>query len=169
MNTATRPTILDKTLFVRDSAGQYHIAPSDLVIEECRRRLDKQCANKLLDSPEKAADWCMAKLSPLEHEVFACIFLDTQHRVIAFSRLFRGTIDAASVYLREVVKAALVKNATAVIFCHNHPSGNPSPSEADKAITQRLKQALALVDVKVLDHFIVGGGQWHSFAQTGLL
>ena len=169
MTQATRLHFTDKTLFVRDTAGQYHIAPSDLVVEECRRRLDKQCAAEPLTSPGKAAAWCMAKLSPLEHEVFACIFLDSQNRAIAFSRLFRGTIDGASVYPREVVKAALNKNATAVMLAHNHPSGNVVPSDADRHITQRLKQALSMVDVKVLDHFIVGGGQWYSFAEHGLL
>jgi DNA repair protein RadC len=169
MKHATHLNLTDRTLFVRDAAGQYHIAPSDLVIEECLRRLDKQFINEPLDSPKKAGDWCVAKLSPLDHEVFACIFLDNQHRVIAFSRLFRGTIDGASVYPREVVKAALNKNAAAVIMTHNHPSGMCEPSEADKAITQRLKQALALVEIRTLDHFIVGGGQWYSLAEHGLI
>jgi DNA repair protein RadC len=164
-----RLTVIDKTLFVRDSAGQYHIAPTDLVVEECRRRLDKKYASEPMDSPQKMVDWCMARLSPLEHEVFACIFLSSDLRVIAFSRMFRGTIDSASVHPREVVKAALGNNAAAAIFAHNHPSGEALPSEADKAITRTLKQALALVEVKVLDHIIVGGSRWCSFALAGLL
>jgi DNA repair protein RadC len=104
------------------------------------------------------------------HEVFACLLLDNRHRVIAFRELFRGTIDGASVYPREVIKTALANNAAAVIFAHNHPSGLSEPSEADRLITLRLKQALDLIDIRVLDHFIVGDGDnAYSFAENGLL
>jgi DNA repair protein RadC len=108
------------------------------------------------------------KLAPYEHEVFVCLFLDNQHRVIACDELFRGTIDGASVYPREVVKAALQYNAAALIMAHNHPSGISDPSQADRVITEKLKEALALIDVRVLDHFIVGENVY-SFAEHGLL
>lgn len=169
MAQATQPHFTDKTLFVRDTAGRYHIAPTEWVVEECRRRLDQQLACEPLNDPKKAGDWCMSRLSPLEHEVFACMLLDNQHRVIEFVHMFRGTIDGASVHPREVVKAALNRNAAAVMLAHNHPSGNTEPSEADKAVTRILVKALATVEVKVLDHFVVGGGQWYSFAEHGLL
>jgi DNA repair protein RadC len=114
-------------------------------------------------------DYLLCRLRGYAHEVFACLFLDNQHRVIAFEELFRGTIDGASVYPREVVKKALAANSAAVIFAHNHPSGVAEPSEADKHITQRLRQALGLIDVRVLDHFIVGEGRPFSFAEHGLI
>ena len=104
-----------------------------------------------------------------EHEVFAALFLDSQHRLIEYVELFRGTIDQASVYPREVVKEALRLNAAAVVFSHNHPSGSPEPSQADRVLTQRLKEALALVDVRTLDHIVVGGAVTTSFAECGLL
>jgi DNA repair protein RadC len=103
------------------------------------------------------------------YEVFACLFLDTRHRVIAYEELFNGTIDGSSVHPREVVRRALHHNCAAVILAHNHPSGVCEPSHADKAITKRLQDALALVDVRVLDHFIVGDASPYSFAETGLL
>jgi len=108
-------------------------------------------------------------LELLEHEVFAVLFLDTRHRVIEFRQMFRGTIDGASVHSREVVKVALSLNAAAVIFAHNHPSGLAEPSRADIRITERLKAALELVDVRTLDHFLVGHKQYVSFAESGLL
>ncbi|MCY1366184.1 hypothetical protein D9M69_530660 [compost metagenome] len=101
--------------------------------------------------------------------MFAALFLDSQHRLLEYVELFRGTIDAAAVYPREVVKEALRLNTAAVIFSHNHPSGNPEPSQADKVLTQRLKEALALVDVRTLDHVIVAGDATASFAEHGLL
>jgi DNA repair protein RadC len=101
--------------------------------------------------------------------VFACLFLDNQHHILEFEELFRGTIDSASVYPREVIKKALAHNAAAVIFAHNHPSGISEPSQADKLITDKLKQALALIDIRVLDHFIIGDGMPYSFAENGLL
>ena len=110
-----------------------------------------------------------AWLAGFEHEVFAVLFLDTQHRLIEYAEMFRGTIDSASVYPRELVKEALRLNAAAVIVSHNHPSGNPEPSRADEVLTQRLKEALALVDVRTLDHIIVAGGSTISFAERGLI
>jgi DNA repair protein RadC len=114
-------------------------------------------------------DLLRLRLAGLPHEVFVCLQLDAQHRVIAFEELFRGTLTQTSVYPREVVKAALRANAAAVIFAHNHPSGVAEPSHADEILTRSLKSALALVDVQVLDHFIVAGTRIMSFAERGLL
>ncbi len=121
-----------------------------------------------LTSASVVRDYLKGKLRDYSHEVFACLFLDNRHRVIEFEELFTGTIDGASVYPREVVKRALAHNAAAIIFAHNHPSGVAEPSESDKRITQRLKDALALIDVRVLDHFVVGD-ELISFAERGLL
>jgi len=120
-----------------------------------------------LADPGQAGAYFSRKLRPLPHEVFACLFLDTRHRVIAYEELFRGTLDGSEVHPREVARRALQHNAAALIFGHNHPSGNPEPSAADRAVTARLKQALALVEVRVLDHFIVGDGAATSMAQRG--
>jgi DNA repair protein RadC len=121
-----------------------------------------------ITSPNDTKNYLRLKLSEIEHEVFTVIFLDTRHGVIRYEEMFRGTIDGASVYPREVAKAALACNASAVIFCHNHPSGISEPSLADQAITRRLKDALALIDVRVLDHLVVGD-DITSFAERGLL
>lgn len=122
-----------------------------------------------LSSPAAVRDYLRLLLHDREHEVFAAVFLDAQHRVLAAEELFRGTLTQTSVYPREVVKSALRHNAAAVILAHNHPSGVAEPSRADEVLTMALKQALALVDVKVLDHFIVAGGSALSFAERGLL
>jgi len=122
-----------------------------------------------LADPDQAGCYFSRKLRPLPHEVFACLFLDTRHRVIAYEELFRGTLDGSEVHPREVARRCLAHNAAAVIFGHNHPSGNPEASAADRAVTARLKQALALVEVRVLDHFIVGDGAPTSMAQRGWL
>ena len=122
-----------------------------------------------LSSPRAARDLLKLKLAGLPHEVFVCLQLDAQHRVIAIEELFRGTLTQTSVYPREVVKAALRANAAAVIFAHNHPSGVAEPSHADEILTRSLKSGLALVDVQVLDHFIVARTRVMSFAERGLL
>jgi DNA repair protein RadC len=124
---------------------------------------------KALTSPDASREFLTLNLALLEHEAFCCLFLDNQHRVLAFETLFRGTIDGAQVYPREVVKRALQLNANALILAHNHPSGHAEPSEADRYITRKLVDALRLVDVRVLDHFIIGGGEISSFAEQGLL
>ncbi|HBO3907238.1 RadC family protein [Pseudomonas aeruginosa] len=161
---------IDSSLLVRDSQGRYMPATADQILEAARQVIDRKIPRgALFTSPELVKDYLCAKLAGFEHEVFAALFLDTKHRLIEYIELFRGTIDSASVYPREVVKEALRVNAAAVIFSHNHPSGNPEPSQADKLLTQRLKEALALVDVRVLDHIVVGGQGTVSFAERGLL
>ena len=122
-----------------------------------------------LESPAATRRYLAIRFSDLEHEVFCVLFLDNRHRVIACEDLFRGTIDGASVHPREVVKQALAHNAAAVILAHNHPSGVAEPSQADELITARLKDALALVDIRVLDHLIVAAGKVASLAERGLL
>jgi DNA repair protein RadC len=122
-----------------------------------------------LTDPARAGAYFTRRLRSLPHEVFACLFLDNRHRALAFEELFRGTIDAAEVHPREVVRRAIAHNAAAVIIGHNHPSGVAEPSAADRAITQRLREALDLVGVRVLDHFIVGDGPALSLAQRGWL
>ncbi len=122
-----------------------------------------------LISPQSTRAYLTAQLRGYSYEVFACLFLDNQNRVILLEELFRGTIDGASVYPREVAKRALFHNAAAVIFAHNHPSGVNEPSQADKHITEKLKQVLVLFDIRVLDHFIIGDGLPYSFAEHGLL
>jgi DNA repair protein RadC len=122
-----------------------------------------------MTSPQAVRDYLRTRLACLPHEVFACLFLDSQNRLIACEELFRGTLAQTSVYPREVVKAALARNAAAVILAHNHPSGVAEPSRADELLTSALKQALALVDIRTLDHMIVAGSQVLSFAERGLL
>jgi DNA repair protein RadC len=120
-----------------------------------------------LTDPGAAGRYFAQRLRNLPHEVFAALFLDTRHRAIAFEELFRGTVDGAEVHPREVVRRALAHNAAAVIVGHNHPSGNPEPSAADRAVTARLKQSLSLVDVRLLDHFVIGDGAPVSLAARG--
>lgn len=120
-------------------------------------------------SPSDVKQYCQLQIAAELDEYFCCLFLNSQHRLIAFERMFRGTVDAASVYPRVVVRRALELNAAAVIFTHNHPSGASDPSEADKRITVTLKSALALVDVRVLDHIVVGISSTTSMAESGLI
>ncbi len=122
-----------------------------------------------LGAPETTRGFLLAQLRDKPYEVFCCLYLDSRHRLLAFEELFRGTIDRAGVHPREVLRQTLLHNAAAVIFAHNHPSGVLEPSQADELITRRLKEALALVDVRVLDHFIVGDGLCFSFSEHGLL
>ncbi len=148
--------------------GPAKFAQLQAVLEMGRRHLaatiERQSA---LESPQAVRDFLKAKLRHEQHEVFACLFMDTKHRVIAFEELFRGTIDGASVYPRQVVKRALAHNAAALILSHNHPSGVSEPSQADRLLTTRLKEALALIDVRILDHFIVGDGEPLSMVEYG--
>jgi DNA repair protein RadC len=131
-----------------------------------RRRLRK---GRALDNPDTVFNALQTLLMEYEHEVFGMLMLDNRHRIIGFQELFRGTIDAASVYPREVIKEALAHNAAAVILVHNHPSGSPEPSQADRRITDRLQQALNTVEIRLLDHVIVGHEGRYSFAEKGLI
>lgn len=135
----------------------------------CRYLEEKLLPGKRIGSPSDSRDFLLARLRDRPHEVFCCMFLDNRHRVLAFDELFRGTIDNTTVYPREVVKQALDRNAAAVILAHNHPSGVAEPSEADQLITRRIRDALDLVDVRLLDHFIVGDGSCVSLAHRGLI
>jgi DNA repair protein RadC len=140
------------------------------VMEVARRCLKEDLRSaSTLTSPGAVRDYLRLAISSREHEVFVCLWLDAQHRVIASEELFRGTLTQTSVYPREIVKAGLKANAAAVIFAHNHPSGVAQPSQADELLTRNLKEALSLVDIKVLDHFVVAGHQTLSFAERGLL
>lgn len=126
-------------------------------------------AGQAIRSPADTEAFLVAKLRHLGHELFCCLFLDNRHRILRFDEMFRGTIDGTSVYPREVVKEALAVNAAAVILAHNHPSGVAEPSQADERITRRLKSALELVDIRLLDHLIIGAGKTTSLASRGLI
>ena len=134
-----------------------------------RHHLERLRQGPLLASPRAAREFLVARLRDRDHEVFCCLFLDTRHRLISFEELFRGTVDGASVHPREVVKQALARNAASVILAHNHPSGVAEPSHADEIITMRLRDALALVDIRVLDHLIVGDCSCTSLAERGIV
>ncbi len=124
---------------------------------------------EVITSPAATRAYFKLKLDGLQAEIFACLFLDNRHQVLAYEELFQGTIDGASVHPREVVRKVIERGAAAVIFAHNHPSGNTEPSQADMRITEKLKSALALIDVRVLDHLIIGAGEGVSLAERGLL
>jgi DNA repair protein RadC len=150
--------------------GRAKYAQLQAVLEMARRALgEKIAAGDALSSPGAVRDYLRLNLQGLAHEVFMGLFLDAQNRVTAVEELFRGTLTQTSVYPREVVKRALHHNAAAMIFAHNHPSGVAEPSTADQDLTRSLRAALALVDVRVLDHFVVGGATCLSFAERGLL
>jgi len=129
----------------------------------------KHRAGRSLSKPEETRNYLRLRLADYRNEVFGCLFLDNRHRIIAVRELFQGTIDGASVHPRVVVQQAMEVNAAAMVFFHNHPSGIAEPSRADEMLTRRLKDALALVDVRVLDHFVVSAGESVSFAERGLL
>jgi DNA repair protein RadC len=150
--------------------GPTRFAELQAAVEIGRRQLSETLrTGPSLASPRATREYLTATLRDLEHEVFCCLYLDKRHRLIQFEELFRGTIDGASVHPREIVKQALQHNCAAVIVAHNHPSGIAEPSHADELITQRVKEALALVDIRLLDHIIVGDGTSVSLAESGLL
>ena len=150
--------------------GSAKYAQLHAVLEMSRRALRETLdRGAALSSPHAVRDYLRLKLQGKAHEVFVAVFLDAQNRVLEVEELFRGTLTQTSVFPREIVKRALHFNAAAVIFAHNHPSGVAEPSRADESLTQTLKHTLALVDVKVLDHFVVGGDAAMSFAERGLL
>ena len=148
--------------------GPAKYAQLSAVLEIAKRyQFNKAGSGAFLESPDAVKSLVALEMRDLEHEIFACLFLDNRHRLISYEALFRGTIDSASVYPREVVKAALACNAAAVVLAHNHPSGVAEPSRADIDITARLTKALKLIDVRVLDHIIVGGNYQVSLAERG--
>ncbi len=150
--------------------GAAKAAELKAVVELTRRALKEEITrDDALNSPQAVRDYLRLTLSSLPYEVFVALFLDSQNRLLAADELFRGTLAQTSVYPREVVKAALGRNAAAVIFAHNHPSGVAEPSRADELLTQSLKQALSLVDIRTLDHFIVAGQRVISLAERGLV
>ncbi len=150
--------------------GPAKYAQLQAVLEMARRALGEELkSGDAMNAPKLVRDYLRLSLGGKKHEIFVGIFLDAQNRAIATEELFSGTLTQTSVYPREVVKRALHHNAAAMIFAHNHPSGVAEPSQADEILTQSLKQALALVDVKVLDHFIIGSGVAMSFAERGLI
>jgi DNA repair protein RadC len=150
--------------------GPTRYATLQAALELARRHYQQlMMTGSALSNPRATREFLRMRLRDLQYEVFCCVYLDNRNRVIVFEELFRGTIDGASVHPREVVKQALSRNAAAVILVHNHPSGVAEPSQADELITRRLKEALALVDIRVLDHLIVGDGVCESFAERGLL
>lgn len=142
------------------------VAATEIVHRSLRQALDRPDA---LTSPSATRQFLRARLRDLPYELFCILLLDNRNRVISFDQLFRGTIDGASVHPREVVRLALARNAAAVILAHNHPSGIAEPSQADEIITHRLREALALVDIRVLDHIVVGEAECVSFAERGLI
>jgi len=157
-------------LSIREVNGQYRLATGDEVIQAARRAIARKFRRGTsLTTPTLTKDYLRLQLAPLEHEIFACVFVDSRHCVLSYQEMFRGTVDGASVHPREVVKEALHQNAAAVIFAHCHPSGNPEPSRADELITMKLRDALALVDIRVLDHIIVAGPETCSMAERGFL
>ena len=159
----------------REVAGVRGVGPARsaelaTVVELARRSLAEEAqVRDTLASPQAVRDYLRLSLSARPYEVFVGLFLDSQNRLLAAEELFRGTLAQTSMYPREVVKAALMRNAAAMIFAHNHPSGVAEPSRADELLTQALKQALALVDIRTLDHFVVAGTHLTSFAERGLL
>jgi len=161
----------DQTRFCEPMGlGSSKYAQLQAVLEMARRHLAEQLQRgDALTSPELTRRYLASRLRDRDYEVFAALFLDNQNRVIQYEELFRGTIDGAAVYPREVLKRALEHSAAALIFAHNHPSGVAEPSRADRHITERLQQALGLVDIRVLDHLVIGDGEIVSFAERGWL
>jgi DNA repair protein RadC len=159
-----------KPLFTLSAAGEPVPATAEEVIASAREQISRRVRRgSALSSPQATRDFLALRLGTREFESFCCLFLDNRHRVIEFVELFRGTLDSASVHPREVVKEALQRNAAALILAHPHPSGIAEVSAADQLITRRLKEALATVSIRVLDHLIVAGGEVVSFAELGLL
>ena len=157
-------------LYVREAeTGRYRPAAESEVLDQAAALLAPRVLGQILSSPRDAQDFLRTRLARLEHEVFAVLYLDNRHRVLAFEELFRGTLNGTAVYPREVVKRSLALNCAAVILVHNHPSGNPEPSTADEVLTARLKEALSMVDIRVLDHLVIGCEGVVSFCDRGLV
>jgi DNA repair protein RadC len=162
----SKPTLL----ICDERTGALRSATHEEILDAARAILTRKVRRGAsLESPRAVRDYLAVSLSERAHEVFGIIYLDNRHRVIEWQELFRGTLDGATVHPREVVKEALARNAAACILVHNHPSGVAEPSQADELITRRLKEALALVEIRVLDHLLVAGGAVESFAERGLI
>jgi DNA repair protein RadC len=159
-----------KTFSQELGLGVAKYAQLQAVMEMSRRHMAERLKRDAsLNQPHEVRDYLKALLRHEKHEVFGCLFMDSKHRMLAFEPMFRGSIRSTGVHPREVVKRALVHNAAAVIFCHNHPSGSTEPSQADQSLTKLLKSALDLIDVLVLDHFIIGDGDPLSMVEAGLM
>ncbi|WP_397450578.1 DNA repair protein RadC [Pseudomonas sp. NA-150] len=159
-----------KTFSLELGLGSAKFAQLQAVMEMSRRHMAERLKRDAgLQNPQDVREYLKAMLRHEPHEVFACLFLDTKHRVLAFEILFHGSIRSTEVHPRQVVKRALAHNASALILCHNHPSGVPDPSPADERLTKLLKASLAMIDVEVLDHFIIGDGEPFSMAEAGLV
>ena len=170
MNNQDVESLASPNRFDALKAGALNRAEKEAVIELALSVLTERHRSGLaLCSPHETRAYLRLKLVDRKHEVFGALFLDNRHRVIQVAEMFQGTIDGATVHPRVVVQRALELNAAAVVFFHNHPSGVAEPSHADEAITRRLRDALALIDVRVLDHFVVAAGESVSFAESGLL
>lgn len=157
-------------LLVRDVAGDYRQVDADEVLQAAQEvLLARVHGGDVLASPQAVRDFLRVKLGTLAHEMFAVVHLDSQNRVIDYVEMFRGTVSQTSVYPREVVRESMMRNSAALLLVHNHPSGSTQPSKADEMLTQTLKTALALVDVRVLDHLIVAGNDILSMAERGLM
>ena len=158
------------TFYVRDeSSRRYRPAAETEILDYAADLLAPRVIGQILTSPGATRDFLRTKLAHLDHEVFCCLFLDQRHRALAFEELFRGTINGTAVYPREVVKRSLALNCAALILVHNRPSGVPEPSRSDEILTQRLKEALSLVEIRVLDHLVVGREGIVSFSERGLI
>lgn len=162
-----------KTAFVKDDEGLYRVkgkVSSDEIIKTATQILfDEVSGRERLSGAHDTAHFLQLALAPEQNEYFAVLYLDNQNQVISFEKVFNGSIDCSAVYPRVVVQKCLEQNAAAVIFAHNHPSGTHKPSTSDELITKRLKEALALIDIRVLDHFVVSGSGWTSLAQQGVI
>ena len=167
---SSEAAVASHALLVQEADGQYRRASAEEVLRQARNVLSHRVRRGVaMSSPQAVKDYLLLQIGVLEHEVFWVLFLDAQHRILAMKQMFRGTVTQTSVYPREVVKESLGLNAAAVVLAHNHPSGVAEPSRADEYLTQSLKSALALVDVRVLDHLVVAGSGCVSFAERGLL
>jgi DNA repair protein RadC len=161
---------VNSRLMVRDQTGDFALASPEQILQAARQIIDqKMQRGQAFSAPTIAEDYLRAKLAGLEHEVFAVLMLDARHRLIAYVEMFRGSISSATVEPREVLKECMRHNAAAILIGHNHPSGDATPSSADITLTKRLRAALDLVDVRVLDHIVVGGNTTVSMASRGLI